>query len=64
MMIEIQQTIQNSITHKTISMDDVAALSYKIGCEIWGEENFAKKMDISNNTMLSTVPIINNPEVA
>ena len=62
-MKEIQQSAQNSITYKTISIDDVAALSYKIGCEIWGKEHFLKMMNISNNTMLSTVPMNNNPEV-
>ncbi len=46
-------SITNHLTAETVTIDDVAALAFRIGKEIWGEEQFSKMM---NTTELSVRP--------
>ena len=36
---------------QTINIDDVARVAYKIGLEIWGENQFLKMMSVSYKSM-------------
>ena len=59
-----QQSYKKNTKYPAISIEDVASVAYKIGKDIWGEDEFLKLMGITNNPLQSNIYTTNKQEIA